>query len=632
MDFNSFMIPDFVWGLRVTTTAKIALAVILGIVSLLLLEQVARALRWVGRHSKGLFSKIRKWLVRKLNLEIHRPAPEHLNEVPHGQVITCLDGRNNPIALVKVNGKAVAQFKLNNSIPSFSHSYVQEMAAPGSQPLRPAQVRETRYAIVFSDGQKTIGSGFAISLMRKTPIIVTADHVYRASKFMRGAHSEDWVSLEGLQGYTCSDVRFLVGTPDLLSRMSVRTRPAPTNLHRGNGDIFLNREKGFRAPCTFEDVLFSKPFEDFSFTHVSCTQPGDSGSPILVGRGSVPVAVHVGASSIKGKNIAVALYPLIRLLFRNDLDGDKEQSMMTNESDDRYESMFKYLPADDFYDVYSKKERRAYRLRGVKEVTRGYGVTDKGVYTVYPLGHPLDELEETWGDISDDASLPDYDPLFLRERSTASPSKAVAPGCKNPERSSPVVDQEPAEYSALADRTAESSSVQSKSSDFRRRSRCPPGRTDYTMEGVMSSLSAQPSPPCSSTKQAPRSRPTSVSRQLEQLTLRLEEVERRNEALSAPTSSQSSLSSQGTNFPPRQDSPSLELLSSLLVEQLQRAPSTPAPQVEKSTSAAGAPPRLSGPRQEKPSRNSRRRRSKASNGVVVPGGRSNNTSPTTNKQ
>lgn len=615
----------------ISTSSKIAVYCGLLLVVLLVVDVIKRVIYWLGRQSKGPARRFRRFMRRLLGADVHRPAPEHLKQVPFAQISTCTDGKGDLVAVVKVNGYPVAQFRPSDAPGSrLARPFVKEMAAPGSLPLRPANVKETRYAVVFGDSERTMGSGFALSLGKGRQFIVTADHVYTASTVMRGAHQDEWISIKTLPGITFSDVRFIEVHADTLSRMAVRTRPPPANLHRGSGDIFLNREKGFRAPCVFEDVVFDDTHDDFSFTHVSCTQPGDSGSPILVGKGSIPVAVHVGANETKGKNIAVALYPLIRLLYRADTDKDPEPETI-KESDDRYEAMFKYLPPDDFYDVTSRRKgaKAQYRLRGVKEVDRGYGVTDKGVYTVFDSDHVL------WSETPDDADLPVFElpHYLLRERSTA-PPKSEAPVEITPVDAPPVMDDSIPVPAAKARVVTDGAVVQSSSSDFRRRSRAPLSRTVYTMEGAMPSLSAsaQLSPHPSLTRQVAQSRPILDSRRLEELTRRLEEVERRNEVACQPRSSPSSQNSQDTNSLLPQESRLLELLSSRLAAQLQRAPSMPAPQAEKSTSGPGAHPRRSEPPPEKRSRNSRRRRSKASKGVVVQDGPSSSTHPPTKTQ
>jgi hypothetical protein len=318
---------------------------------------------------------------------------------PEGNIrLVVYDDQGHPLVYLPYTG-----LKSSLTAGSLGQSLVQEMAAPGALPHEvPPTVNETRYSVIFLDGfGNKVGVGFAI-MVKSKPVIVTANHVYGASTHMRGAHSNELMAIPA-EGKTLSDVRFIHLETDTCSRMSLRVRRPPTKVHRGSGKIAVLRKTAQDAPTVIERMYTLDSKIPFSFTHVSNTMPGDSGSPLLVGAARSPVAVHIGSDHSQGKNLAVALQPLIRLLYH------ATDSVRVDESDDRYESLFTEQPYEAFV---SDWELKGVKPRNTKFQT--FRIDDERVGYLDSTG----AFTHAWADYDSDEEydISDFPALHREEK------------------------------------------------------------------------------------------------------------------------------------------------------------------------------------------------------------------------
>lgn len=567
-------------GLSIDQGEKLTfLMMSLGIV--LLFALVWTTLELLLRLSKG----VKAWVVNQVRERlVEKVYVAHLDDNPglplaEIRLVRRADGKLVNVVFRNQTGKAIAVLPgvVETVFPGPEDAHVPEMAARGALPHRhPPSVKETRYGILFSDDEgNKVGVGFAIKI-RDQIILVTANHVYENSTKMRGAHSTLSYQVP-TQGKTLSDVRFIHAHPDTLSCLGVAMRKTPSKVHRGTAHVFVLRDRGYDAPCVIENIHMGSNGDPFVFTHVSNTAPGDSGSPILVGRARTPVAVHVAGLHDRGKNAAVALVPLIRILYADHTDDP------VLESDDRYEAIFKYVDPDSFHDVRSR--RRDVHARKLNGEGRGYAVDVVGHYTVFPPGHAL------WADAEDDDSLPDFDlPDYVFERAyldTPQSTPEVLPSVEDPQ-------VEPL---------------------FRLRPPTPRRLAVQDLRGMM----PNPTPP--------KPKPTGIQL-LEKNTTASPSVEKsigrrttsraRQERSSPESSLNSTLSSEATNIRLQKVEKLLEHSLKQLEEQQRRAPLMQDPPVEKSTLESGNRPGLSEHSKGPTSRASSKRRRKRSSGLAAP--------------
>lgn len=263
---------------------------------------------------------------------------------------------------------------------------VPEMAVQGSPMPIPTRKTNARFAVFFlSEDSHVVGCGFRIYIeSRQQDYIVTATHVLQRARGYRGGTSRDvWpLPVEGILSE--SDISFVpIESPSLLG---VKKRPYPAQARSGPVRMDLFRDDVLEALGRIEGRWNSRHAEwHFGLVHSCCTLPGDSGSCILSRQGK-PVAVHVGADPHTGKNVGVALAPVIRILF-SEKTIDPVDETIPDSSDYLYEER----TFDDFVAVPRRK----------KVSKKNYAIADNGQYTVAFVP------DSYWADYQDDEFDPD---------------------------------------------------------------------------------------------------------------------------------------------------------------------------------------------------------------------------------
>lgn len=343
------------------------------------------------RFSHASIELCRSFYENHLKTSEYSPPTDYSGEVPKASLRLMKNPDGTISNMVFVAGIPVAHLPVKTTdfvVPSAANPFTREMAVRGAARHVPApNTNETKYGLIFEDSNgELVGTGFVIPRQKgKTNLLVTAGHVYDAASSVRGAHSLKSIPLPK-EGRTFSDVRFIEVGANLVSGLAVKTRKTPAEVHTGTAKIFLLRKTGVDALATVEDRLENR--ELFAFTHVSNTEGGDSGAPML-NLSRAPIAVHIAAYPEKEKNVAIALAPLLRVLY-------PECVGLVQESDERAERLFVYETVEDFLNTRSGRKGKRERERFLDIAGSRVAVDPTGHYTAEPFVE--DDRLGLWGD------------------------------------------------------------------------------------------------------------------------------------------------------------------------------------------------------------------------------------------
>jgi hypothetical protein len=295
-----------------------------------------------------------------------------------------------------------------------------EMAVPGSRPCPARMNRDKYYAEFMDDYGNVLGGGCRI-VYKEQDYLVTATHVADvASQVRRHGHNKPLSLPKPYKEF--NDVTlYKLSLGDYAFLAIKASKPAVVCADQRVKIEAPYTNVGFAYAYGAVEDRISSSSRPFDFAHRVSTESGHSGSAIL-NRNSEVVAIHSAAQPIEGRNIGVALLPVLCIMF----PPDKKLPVTVPESaPPGRDPLYQYM--DDF-EVYGQNVREDFltkqELLHHERILGEYGrvriVVDRtGKFTTTDWDHiqwEEDKLASGGVIWADESKIPDFRmPLLKKE-------------------------------------------------------------------------------------------------------------------------------------------------------------------------------------------------------------------------
>jgi hypothetical protein len=300
------------------------------------------------------------------------------------------------VKLVKLNGSFVQVFSVKGKDVGYlpapketTSQYTEECAVPGST-VYPVKDTAAKHLIEFlSESGIFMGFGCRIDYEGHT-LLVSAGHVHNKSTFVRKLGTEKVYRLP-VPHTIFNDVVLYVVHKDVMSNFGFKAKKC-VPLVAGVKNIV----SVFDGTVGIAYGEIESPKNDrkdpFDFEHRITTDNGVSGSPIMDRAGNV-VGIHCGGWRKLEKNLATALWPLLRASFPLQQEPEFELESPKRPGTE-------YFPEEEFREFVEKVELRLLEKKNLRTVRLDNDFTivfDGSSYTIV-----ADNQYESWADYSED--------------------------------------------------------------------------------------------------------------------------------------------------------------------------------------------------------------------------------------
>jgi len=342
-----------------------------------------------------------KWLLyksRRITKKFVAPRDPIANIIP--ELTTKLIQVDGAFRNIYLDGEKVVGY-----IDAIGHSptedFTPESAIPGSR-VEPVLETSGAFLLQFLNEEGHLQGHGARVIYHDIDCVVTANHVYESSKYVRRYNSDKVMELPN-PDFVFNDVAVFRLDKNIMSAFGFKSKKcAPV---RSGIKNIVSVFKGMlgKAYGAVESPTSDRLFP-FDFKHKISTDHMVSGSPVLDRKGQV-VAIHRGSLNSESSNIATALEPILRMAFKD---------VIIHETyEERHDALFEETNADEFERNLKNRNMRKADVRRYTENNNNQldVIVFIGGQYVHSRG------EKMWADYSSDEDLPDYD-SFMPENAS----------------------------------------------------------------------------------------------------------------------------------------------------------------------------------------------------------------------